>query len=111
MLPKRSRLHTAHEFRAVTRQGRRAGSATLVAHLLVDPDGGPRRAGFVVSRAVGNSVVRNRVRRRLRHLVREHLSVLPDSGMLVVRALPASAAATSVQLEADLLKAIGRVTS
>ncbi|WP_110207148.1 ribonuclease P protein component [Nocardioides daejeonensis] len=109
MLPKESRIHTGADFRAVTRAGSRAGSATLVAHLWVDPAGGPRRAGFVVSRAVGNAVVRNRVRRRLRHLVREHLLVLPDSGMLVVRALPASASAPSAVLERDLLKTLDRV--
>src|SRR5690606_31697436 len=56
VLPQHSRLHTAAEFRAVTRRGRRAGTATLVAHFLVDPNGGQRRAGFVVSRAVGNAV-------------------------------------------------------
>ena len=111
MLPRESRLHRAEDFRSVTRRGRRAGSATLVAHFLLDPDAGHRRAGFVVSRAVGNAVVRNRVRRQLRHLVREHLEVLPDSGMLVVRALPASATATRSDLERDLLKILGRVLS
>jgi len=51
----------------------------------------PARAGFVVSRAVGNAVTRNRVRRRLRHLVRERLNQLPAGSTLVVRALPGAA--------------------
>ena len=33
-------------------------------------DGGPARVGFTVSKKVGNAVVRNRVRRRLREVVR-----------------------------------------
>ena len=51
------------------------------------------QVGFVVSRAVGNAVVRNRVRRRLRHLVRDLLTDLPPGAVLVVRALPAAAGA------------------
>ena len=62
----------------------------------------PARAGFVVSKAVGNAVVRNEVRRRLRHLVRDRLTSLPAGTMLVVRALPAAAGAPSSVLAADL---------
>jgi len=64
--------------------------------------------GFVVSRAVGNAVVRNRVKRRLRHLVLEHLTSLPGSAVLVVRALPAAAAARSAELDADLARCLER---
>lgn len=49
------------------------------------------RAGFVVPRAVGNAVVRNRVKRRLRHLVAERLPSAPQPLELVVRALPEAA--------------------
>jgi ribonuclease P protein component len=64
--------------------------------------------GFVVSRAVGNAVVRNRVKRRLRHLVREHLASLPGSAVLVVRALPAATTASSLELGADLARCLKR---
>ena len=60
------------------------------------------RAGFVVGKAVGNSVVRHRVARRLRHLVRDRLSGLPEDSLLVVRALPPAASATSAELGEDL---------
>ena len=65
--------------------------------------------GFVVSRAVGGSVVRHTVARRLRHLVRARLHRLPAGSSLVVRALPASATATSDQLGSDLDAALDRV--
>ena len=64
------------------------------------------RAGFVVSKAVGNAVVRNSVRRRLRHLVRPLLGDLPGGTMLVVRALPASAGASFATLGSDLEAAL-----
>lgn len=66
----------------------------------------PARAGFVVSKAVGNAVVRNKVRRRLRALVRERLGALPDGSTLVVRALPAAAEASYTRLTTDLEAAI-----
>ena len=108
------RLRDSDAFRRTARSGRRSGSRTLVVHVDVQPPGQPARVGFVVSKAVGNAVVRNRVKRRLRHLTREHLPALaglPGSAVLVVRALPASASATSAELDADLRRCLTRVTS
>ena len=67
------------------------------------------RAGFVVSKAVGNAVVRHRVTRRLRHLVASRLDALPAGAMLVVRALPPAATATSRELGADLDSGLRKV--
>jgi ribonuclease P protein component len=75
----------------------------------------PVRVGFVVSKAVGPAVTRNRVKRRLRHLAREQLSSsetpLLGSAVLVVRALPAAAGARYTELRADLARCLERVTS
>ncbi len=102
MLPVASRLTHRDEFASVIRRGRRGGRARLVVHLHnVDGVTAPR-AGFVVSKAVGKSVVRHRVARRLRHLVGSRLGTLPADTLLVVRALPPAAAATSAELGADL---------
>lgn len=75
-----------------------------------EPLSGPR-AGFVVGKAVGNSVVRHRVTRRLRAVVLEELPRLPASADLVVRAQPQAAGATSQQLRADLRSGLDRVLS
>ena len=118
MLPAGSRLTRHDEFTSTVRRGRRVGRPRLVVHLLVpadapDPADAPPRAGFVVSRAVGGSVVRHRVARRLRHLVRLRLASLPPGSRLVVRALPPSADAPSSVLGDDLdsgLRAVLRRT-
>ena len=109
MLPAEHRLTDGEVFRAATRRGSRCGSSTLVAHLWAEGPEGPARVGFVVSRAVGNAVVRNRVKRRLRHLAREHVSSLPGSCVLVVRALPAAGAAPADRLGADLAHCLDRL--
>ncbi|SFP86007.1 ribonuclease P protein component [Amycolatopsis arida] len=88
------------------RGGARAGRRRLVLHALPAPD---TKAGFVVSKAVGNSVVRHRVTRRLRHLVRARLGTLTRDSALVVRALPAAATASSAELGADLDAALRRL--
>jgi len=102
-------------FASAVRRGRRAGSRTVVVHLDSVEGDRPVRVGFVVSKAVGTAVTRNRVKRRLRHLARELLSStetrLPGSAVLVVRALPASADAGYAELRSDLARCLVRVTS
>ena len=114
MLPAAARLTRSDDFRQVTRQGRRAGGPRIVVHALpagaapVDHGPGPR-VGFVVSKAVGNSVVRHRVARRLRHVVRDRLGTLPPGSALVLRALPSAAEASSADLRQDFDAALRRL--
>jgi len=109
LLPAAHRLTDSDTFRSAVRHGRRAGSRLLVVHLLPGAGDDPARVGFVVSRAVGSAVVRNRVKRRLRHLARESLTELPGSAVLVVRANPAAATASSPEIAADLQRCLRRV--
>ena len=117
MLPRTARLRRSMDFSETVRQGSRAGRPLLVVHLDLTSDAGSAsapgsrpgdspRAGFVVSKAVGGSVVRHAVVRRLRHVMRPRLESLPAGSRLVVRALPAAATASSEQLAADLDSAL-----
>ena len=112
MLPASARLTRREDFATAVRRGRRAARDTTVVHLAraSDPQASPR-VGFVVGRAVGGAVVRHRVQRRLRHLMRERLSALPGGALVVVRALPAAAGASSAILGADLDAALRRLGS
>lgn len=67
------------------------------------------QVGFVVSKAVGGAVVRNRVKRRLRHAMRERVAGLPSAAVLVVRAQPAAAATSYPELLEDLDRCLDRV--
>ncbi|AUI62679.1 ribonuclease P protein component [Amycolatopsis sp. BJA-103] len=112
MLPAAARLRRSEDFRAVMRRGAKAGRRRLVVHALTtDPSEAAEaaRAGFVVSKAVGNSVVRHRVSRRLRHLVSARIGTLPPGSSLVVRALPPAADASSAELGSDLDASLRRL--
>jgi ribonuclease P protein component len=120
MLPQQSRMRRPEEFRRVLRTGRRAGGSVLAGHLLLAADssgesgrgvraGDPAKVGFIVSRAVGSAVVRNRVKRRLRELMRRRVASLPGGSLLVLRAHPPAAGARQADLAADLDLVIGRL--
>lgn len=114
MLPTTQRVTDSAEFAAVIRGGRRTGRPHMVVYYAARVDraearAGNTRAGFVVSKAVGTAVVRNRVKRRLRHLVAARIGGLPEGSVLVVRALPAAAAASSAELGRDLDSALRKL--
>jgi ribonuclease P protein component len=116
VLPAGHRLRRGADISAVVRRGRRAGAPgrLLVLHVAADVTGtaspASSRAAFVVGRTVGGAVVRNRVRRRLRHLVATRLDRLPAGTDLVVRALPDAATASYDDLARALDGALERAT-
>jgi ribonuclease P protein component len=101
-------MRKGSEFSRTVRGGRRAGRALVSGHLLVQAGShDPARVGFVVSRAVGGAVARNKVRRRLRHIARGYIGSLPEGSLLVVRANPRAATARQADLAAELDLVIG----
>ena len=83
MLPASYRLRDSNEFGAVVRRGIRIGRPTLVAHVLPSTSGQrATKVGFVVSKAIGNSVHRNLVKRRLRGAMWEVLRPDGDAGRM-----------------------------
>jgi ribonuclease P protein component len=112
VLAAEQRLRDSNAFRRTVRSGRRAGSGALVVHLsggsLGHEDRGPV-VGLVVSKAVGNAVVRNQVKRRLRHVVKPFLAQLSGGTELVVRALPRAAGMSSAELAVELGRCLDRV--
>jgi ribonuclease P protein component len=100
VLPGAHRLRRSADFSQVIREGRRTSSPTLVLHTLQGEQSEPTRVGFVVAKNVGKAVVRNQVKRRLRHAARP---LVQSPGLtIVVRAKPAAAKASTAVLKADL---------
>jgi ribonuclease P protein component len=108
-------MRRSTDFSSVVRDGRRVRHGHLVVHfsqqppaaVTVDPVAAPL-VGLVVSKSVGNSVLRHRVSRRLRAQLDLRLDRLPAGSRTVVRALPQASEATSAQLGLDLDRALAR---
>jgi ribonuclease P protein component len=71
LFPAPARLRKRAEFVAVRRGEKRRGRLFLLEVLNRDDEAAPR-VGYTVTKKVGNAVVRNRVRRRLKEAVRVH---------------------------------------
>ncbi|TBN58143.1 ribonuclease P protein component [Glaciihabitans arcticus] len=108
MLAKANRVITGAEFRSVVRTGRRATSPIAVVYSTRTGDSSPTRFGFIVAKSVGGSVVRNRMRRRLRSIGRELLESRATGHDIVVRPLPASTEASWVTLHTEIINAVTR---
>ena len=96
-MQRRNRLSRSRDFDAVYRHGRSVSTRFLTLYWFErdEPVGAPR-LGFAVPKAVGNAVVRNRIKRQLREIVRGRLEQVPASNdyVLVVRkGLPEAAEA------------------
>jgi ribonuclease P protein component len=106
-------MRRSADFTLTVRNGTRAGRPSVAGHLLLREDAvhrqEPPKVGFVVSRAVGPAVTRNRVKRRLRELMRGYLQSLPGGSLLVVRANAAAAHTSHPDLAADLDLVIRRL--
>ncbi|WIM67689.1 ribonuclease P protein component [Corynebacterium breve] len=111
MLPTAHKLASSGDFRWTMKTGTRAGSRTLVVYHAARTEpvitGGPR-FGLIVSKAVGNAVIRHRTSRRLRHLCMGLVDKLDPATDIVIRALPGSGVATSAELNDDLTAALGK---
>lgn len=109
MLPAAHRMRRSVDFERAVRRGARAGRSTVVVHLHRDPEEerGPL-VGLVVSKAVGNAVHRNLVKRRLRSVAAGRLQHLPQGSLMVLRALPRAATADYAHLERDVDRATAK---
>ena len=101
-------LRKRAEFLLVQNTGKRAKGRHLVV-LALATERGESRLGITVSKRVGNAVVRNRVRRRLRELFRTGAAALPASSDVVVIAYPSSATVESQRLREDLERCMARL--
>ncbi|NLB89855.1 MAG: ribonuclease P protein component [Clostridiales bacterium] len=98
-MQKSYRLQKNKQFQYVYRHGKNTVSRHLVLIYLPNKQ---LKIGFSVSKKVGNAVVRNKIKRRLREGIRPVLPIL-KSGHYVIIARVSSSSASFQQLEKDLM--------
>ena len=101
--PREARLVGRGEFDAVYRAGRRHSSSHFTVFLRANelPES---RFGVSIKKALGGAVVRNRIRRRLREIVRCHRSEIPLGWDIVIHPKSAVDKAPFAELTAELLR-------
>jgi ribonuclease P protein component len=113
---RRNRLSRSRDFDAVYRHGRSVSTRflTLYWYEREEPLGDPR-LGFAVPKAVGNAVIRNRIKRQLREIVRGRLERVPatnDYVLIVRQGLPEATEANGFDwLEARVDEVLGKAVA
>ena len=112
MLARAERLVRAADYREVVRRGRRLSTANATVYARPGDDSvNSSRFGFIVSKAVGNAVVRNRVRRRLKAICHSEIDPAGPVLDIVIRAHAPSATASWSELVEDVSGMVARLRS
>jgi ribonuclease P protein component len=89
--------------------GKKAAIGGVVLQALPRPDSLPARLGFTVTKKVGNAVVRNRTRRRLKEAAAQVLKQRPLTGVdLVLIGRDSTRDRKFIALQADIRRALER---
>lgn len=94
----------------VLSKGRKTPAGAVVIHS-IPADYPPSQFAFVVSKKVGNSVVRHRVTRVLRHIVADQTTSFNPPQQIVVRALSKASQIPTAVIKADFIAAIAKVNT
>lgn len=113
MLSAKYRMRSSDDFARTIQGGKRQHTSTVTVYASPCPShieaGLSSKVGFVVSKKVGNSVVRHRVVRQLRHAVKPLLLHIQVPTFLVVRARPNAATVSFSELSRDLTYAFEKL--
>ncbi len=106
---KPGRLKRRPEFLRVAASGKKAAVGGVVLQVLPRQDTAPARLGFTVTKKVGNAVVRNRTRRRLKEAARLLLMQRPVEGVdLVLIGRDSTRKRKFISLQGDIRRALDR---
>lgn len=102
--PKSARLRKRPQFLNLSRTGSKFHSPNFVV-ISKSCDGAKSRLGITVSGKVGNSVMRNRIKRQVREFFRRHQSTLPPATDFLVIARNSAAALANSMISSELARA------
>lgn len=104
------RITRGEDYRRVMRQGRRVGGPLLVTHAVLRTQKDPARFGYVVSKKVGNAVMRNLITRRLKGISDELLKQGLSGCDIVFRVQPAASGASFIELRSEAVAQLKKIS-
>jgi ribonuclease P protein component len=103
------RLNRRPEYLRVAAAGKKAAVGGVVLQALARQDDAPARLGFTVTKKVGNAVIRNRTRRRLKEAAHLVLADRPVAGVdLVLIGRDSTRKRNFIALQGDIRRALDR---
>src|SRR5882762_7316794 len=107
--PREARLLKHADFQVVYKQGRKHFSGNMTAFYRENQNTVGPRVGFTVGKVLGGAVDRNRIRRRMRSAVRNHLSELGRPLDLVLHPRKSVLTLKFSQLDAEIMQVFAAV--
>ena len=107
--PRDARLLKHADFQAVYKNGRKHFSGNMTAFYRQSAGAAGPRVGFTVGKVLGGAVVRNRIRRRMRAAVRQHLRELAAPLDLVLHPRKSVLTLKFEQLDAEIVQVFAAV--
>lgn len=108
MPARQHRITRGEDYRRTVRTGRRVGGALCITHAVFSAPEAPARFGFIISKAVGNAVTRNLIRRRFKTIVERRIAAGMCGVDIVFRAFPAIVDVSFDDLEVEVNRALDR---
>jgi ribonuclease P protein component len=102
--PREARLLKHADFQVVYKQGRKHFSGNMTAFYRENQVNAAPRVGFTVGKVLGGAVDRNRIRRRMRSAVRNHLRELVRPLDLVLHPRKSVLTLKFSQLDAEIMQ-------
>ena len=114
MLAQKNRLRKASEF-ALASKGKRVSGENFLLYVATptngERSGAPVKVGLIVGKNVGNSVMRHRVSRQIRHGIAPHLNRFSEGTLLLFRAHPGAAKSAEQNLNAEISALVSKYFS
>lgn len=107
--PREARLLKHADFQVVYKQGRKHFSGNMTAFYRENQVSAGPRVGFTVGKVLGGAVDRNRIRRRMRSAVRNHLNELARPLDLVLHPRKSVLTLEFSQLDAEIMQVFAAV--
>jgi ribonuclease P protein component len=107
--PREARLLKHADFQVVYKQGRKHFSGNMTAFYRENQHSAGPRVGFTVGKVLGGAVDRNRIRRRMRSAVRNHLRELCRPLDLILHPRKSVLTLEFSQLDAEIMQVFAAV--
>jgi len=98
------RLRRHSDYQRAYAASRKRQSASMSWFLAPQPEPGGPRVGLTAGKVLGKAHERNRIKRRMREVLRRHLELLPEGCDLILHPRRAVAAMEFVKLEAEVVR-------